>query len=362
MKLFIEASTLNKGFQGTYTFVLEIIKSFSTRFSKDIKLYVGVDSIDKNIIQLQNKFDLTIIKYNSKNKLIKINLEIPNILKKHKIFNAIFQYYIPFLNFNNCSYYPVIHDVLFLDFKKYFSVNYSIIRFLVFGISARLSKNILTVSNYSKRRIIKHFFVNKSKVIVVPNGVSRDIIDFNSSKKASINHIKKKFNISNYILYVSRFEKRKNHEFLIKNKFLFADKKLVFIGAKKNISTKLSNLIFSDSDIFHLEGVSQDDLNHFYNASTFFIYPSNAEGFGIPPLEAACLNVPVLCAQNTAMDDFKFFKSTMFKNNSESLKNALNNLSADPKKLNIIKTEIISKYSWDNSTSIIHKLINTNAK
>ena len=50
----------------------------------------------------------------------------------------------------------------------------------------------------------------------------------------------------------------------------------------------------------------------FFKWSEFFIYPSKAEGFGIPPLEAAALATPVLCSQKTAMQDYDFFSPYLF--------------------------------------------------
>jgi glycosyltransferase involved in cell wall biosynthesis len=37
------------------------------------------------------------------------------------------------------------------------------------------------------------------------------------------------------------------------------------------------------------------------------VYPSRAEGFGIPPLEAGALRVPVICSRSTAMESYGFF-------------------------------------------------------
>ena len=51
---------------------------------------------------------------------------------------------------------------------------------------------------------------------------------------------------------------------------------------------------------------SDEDLLAFYAAATLFIYPSKAEGFGIPPLEAAALKTPVICSNTSGMSDFSF--------------------------------------------------------
>jgi glycosyltransferase involved in cell wall biosynthesis len=63
---------------------------------------------------------------------------------------------------------------------------------------------------------------------------------------------------------------------------------------------------------YWIEQVEQADLNNFYLASRLFVYPSKAEGFGIPPLEAAGFHCPVLCSNATAMKDFDFFEPHIF--------------------------------------------------
>ena len=88
---------------------------------------------------------------------------------------------------------------------------------------------------------------------------------------------------------------RKNHH-LILNAFIEKELwkigySLVFIGSitheigLKNYISDLNNEI--NEHIHWIDQVSENQLLHFLNGAEFFIYPSKAEGFGIPPLEAA---------------------------------------------------------------------------
>ena len=47
------------------------------------------------------------------------------------------------------------------------------------------------------------------------------------------------------------------------------------------------------------------------------VYPSFAEGFGIPPLEAIASGIPTICSNQTAMMDFTFLKKFEFDPNNE---------------------------------------------
>lgn len=48
------------------------------------------------------------------------------------------------------------------------------------------------------------------------------------------------------------------------------------------------------TNIRHLGYVTDDERNVLYATCTAFIFPSRYEGFGLPPLEAACLGAPVI--------------------------------------------------------------------
>tara|TARA_Y200000002_G_C22515099_1_gene593025 strand:- start:362 stop:814 length:453 start_codon:yes stop_codon:yes gene_type:complete len=128
---------------------------------------------------------------------------------------------------------------------------------------------------------------------------------------------------------------------------------LLFIGNDtfKNsiLSKKISNESYLKKHIRWIPKVNYNELIHFYNAAEIFVYPSNAEGFGIPPLEAASLECPVLCSKTTAMADFKFFKPYFFNpGDKKKFEKLLISILSDKSKIDTkkIKSLIMKKYSW----------------
>lgn len=353
MKIFFEASVLNKEFQGTYTYVKEILIELSKK--NNLVIYLGVNS-SKNIpSEILNSEKFIILEYFFENKFFQLNLEIPYLLFSKGIKHAVFQYVSPFFKIPNCNYYPVIHDVLFLDYPKYFSRSYSNIRKILFRISAKLSKKVFTVSQYSKTKISKHFNLEKNKIVVTPNGIKNSYKQFKYDKKYSSDYIFQNYGLRNYALYVSRIEQRKNQGFLLKYKKLIPQINLVFIGSMTFNNPELEKKINKDSNVYWFNDIMENDLAHFYNAANLFIYPSLAEGFGIPPLEAAFFKVPVLCSNSTAMKDFEFFNKTLFNPVEDiSFKNAINHINNNTKYLDLIKNKVILKYDWKNTSEIIY--------
>jgi glycosyltransferase involved in cell wall biosynthesis len=66
--------------------------------------------------------------------------------------------------------------------------------------------------------------------------------------------------------------------------------------------TQLSDLGLGDRVRF-LEAVPTEDLVLLYNAAAVFVFPSLAEGFGLPPLEAMACGTPVVAANSAAMPE-----------------------------------------------------------
>jgi len=234
-------------------------------------------------------------------------------------------------------------------------------RDVFFRYSAQKSDIITTVSKYSKKSIIKHFKIREEKVYIIPNGLLEDfMVDYN--KYECKQYIKNKYGIDDdYILYVSRIEPRKNHDLLLQaylelelhNENIY----LVFIG-KSVIENKrflyiLNRLNDKQKKFVKLfDYVNLQDLIRFYCGASLFVYPSKAEGFGIPIIEALSLGVPTLCSNTTAMRELPLNADAFF--DPYSIEDLKKKISLHFKKgifsaedLNLIKRIIRRIYNWN---------------
>jgi glycosyltransferase involved in cell wall biosynthesis len=368
IKIFVDAHSFDTEFQGTQTFI-EGLYTALLRDHPELDIYFGAcykDRIQKAFpflepskILLYKKRRLSFLRY---------LIDIPRLIKKHSFDFVHCQYITP--STKGCKYIVTVHDVLFNDFPKEFSWLYRFKRNFLFKRSLQNATLKTTVSDYSRDRIAFHHKIPKDQIHIIPNGVTPP---FSLNKKNAQIVIKEKYAIENFILNVSRIEPRKNHLLLL-HEFLELELyrkniSLVFIGKRSIKTTALENKIASLTDeqkkYFHwIEQVSKEDLELFYQSCKLFVYPSKAEGFGIPPLEAAINEAPVLCSTATAMKNFYFFEPNMFdpENKIEfagKLKSCIVSPEVSPIVENIAQ-EVIDKYSWHKSARIFYQLIQSN--
>ncbi len=364
IKILVDAHVFDGLHQGSRTYLKGLYSDFKDERFEVFFAANDINNLKKEFPGFEEK---SFIKLNSKNKFIRLGIEFPRIIKKYGFDFAHFNYILPLFLNKKCKYINTLHDVLFLDFPHYFSWMYRVKNKLLFKNSARRSDILLTVSKYSKEKISAHFDIPKQKIDITPNAVNKifnDDIDKNKSKKI----VEEKFNLTKYILFVSRIEPRKNHLALV-NAFLNLELykrgyTLVFSGKKegnqKDLENRIELLKSKDSNAFlHIYNLSEKDVVHFYNAAEICVFPSYCEGFGIPPLESASLRTPTICSNQTAMSDFDFFQEKHFNPyQNDELERAIEaalNSEEEHRKLKIIAQKIKANYSWDISRKVLIK-------
>ena len=205
-----------------------------------------------------------------------------------------------------------LHDVFHLAFHNTLTLSQKIYAKVVIDAALRKSDKVITVSEFSKKEIIK--YTNKkyeSKIKIVHNGVDPILgNNGNTSKIDQINY--------DYFLAVGNIKPHKNFRraieayklFLLKNEKEQNIPHLVIIG-------KMDGLITADASAFdivekhpllrkyvHFLGKLSDcELKMAYKRALALIFPSIYEGFGFPPLEAMLENTPVIISNAACMPE-----------------------------------------------------------
>lgn len=313
INVFVDCHVFDGSFQGTTTYLKgmyqEMIKDKSVNYffaANDLKKVNSVFGEHENVHYL---------KYNSHNKFYRLLIDIPRLIKENNIDFAHFQYIVPPIK--NCKYINTIHDVLFLDYPNYFPLSYQVKNKWLFKWSAKRSEINLTVSEFSKQRIQKFFGIQD--ILITSNAV--DSIFYEPFDKEIVKQkVKEVYNLDKYWLYISRWEPRKNHDTLLKvfveNQY-YKEFSLVFIGDKSIVNDTYNAYYETLSEeikakILTLNKVDFQQLVMILRGADLSVYPTHAEGFGIPPLESIAAGIPTACSNTTAMQDFTFLNKNQF--------------------------------------------------
>ncbi len=234
---------------------------------------------------------------------------------------------------------------------------------LMYRNAARHSQYIVTISQFSKNRILEILKVDWRKILVVSCGVSEKFYQESSS---DWNSIKEKYKLpENYLLCLSTLEPRKNLRLLIESYSELVEQNriecdLVLAGRKGWKMDEMFNGISKTTvQRIHTTGYVEDqDLPTLYARAKLFVFPSIYEGFGIPPLEAMACGVPVLCSDIEVLQEVLDGHAEYFiSNDKESLKNSLVRC-LDKKHCFPSSEELIAysrKYSYASSAEMLIK-------
>lgn len=172
------------------------------------------------------------------------------------------------------------------------------------AISVFVSKQVLTISEASKKDIVRHYPFASKKITVTHLGYDADKFSKNIDQKL-VRQVKNKYHIvSDYILFVSTLKPSKNIEGLI-NAFSVVTKKhndisLVIAGKKgwlfDSIYKKVEELGLKDKVVF-TDYFPEEERPALMAGAKMYVLPSFWEGFGIEVLNAYSSGKPVVVSK-----------------------------------------------------------------
>jgi len=203
-----------------------------------------------------------------------------------------------------------VHDLAFLEHPEYAVPALAATLAKVVPEAIAAADVVCTVSHEVSRTLIKHFSTPPEKLTVIPNGVSpffRRITD--PIILAATRH---KFGLKHpLVLGVGTLEPRKNHIGLIKA-FYSAQKRkegpamLALAGGKGWLYEETQSLVEQlklQKKVRFLGRVTDLELIALYSMADVFAFPSFAEGFGVPPLEAMACGTPVIASNTSSLPE-----------------------------------------------------------
>ena len=205
-----------------------------------------------------------------------------------------------------------IHDLIPLIYPKYYPPGIrGRFKFLVQKVLVKRVGGIITVSETSKKDIVRFLGIPQEKIQVIYEA-PRKIFKKLETGDWKL-EIKKRYSLPNrFVLYVGDVNYSKNILGLAEA-CKMAKTPLVIVGkqaANENVNlSHPENQPFAeflekygkDPKVLRLGFVSDEDLVAIYNSATVYCQPSFYEGFGLPVLEAMACGIPVVAAKTQAL-------------------------------------------------------------
>lgn len=306
MKLLIDGRPVRSPMSGSAVFVVNLAREM-TKFG--IKPTIFLQSDNNKNQELKNLIDFDQI-ISNKNKTIE-NLLVEYGLNNKKLYShkesIVHETYFARMPIEAARKISTIHDVIPLDYPKWFTWRNSYFAKKNFFRQMSKSKHVVFSSKFTQKQALIHFG-GKVKSSVIQLAVSENIHKaFNSYRNEKF-LLPKFANLDPYILMVGNVEPRKNIPLVAEaikllNDRLNLDLKLVIAG-KKNFN---SNEILAKTsrnlgkDPICLGFVSEEEKINLYQNSACHVYASKYEGFGIPPVESLLIGTPTVIARNTSL-------------------------------------------------------------
>lgn len=265
-------------------------------------------------------------------------IDLRKYMRRHREFRCI----------NFCNTVPLfirpgittIHDIMYkVNPSHYTTLRNRISRnwhMFQYWYITRHEKCILTVSEFSKADIEKHYDKAIGKIQVIPNAWQH-VLAYRESTDW-----KEKYPFLNgkeYYFSLATLSKNKNGKWIIESAKHNPDS--IYAIAGKYYETESLNL---PENVYMLGFVSDEDSCALIRNCKAFIFPSLYEGFGLPPLEALALGARVITSEVTSLPEV-LGDSVYY----------ISPFNADIDIDSLLDTEIaasegvLKKYSWDNS-------------
>jgi len=368
MKILIDLTSLADNFSGIERYAAEMSREL-VEYSENDYVLVFKERIFEGFADLKDRANIKMEVLKRCGKLRFYQVRLCRFLNRYKADIYFFPAFpSPLFLKKKKKTVVTVHDLCCWDCPETMNVKSRL--YFRAGLKNEIKKSakILTVSEFSKGRIIEKFNIPENKIVVTYNGISDKFLNIKEdfAEDAALDF---KYGLPRkYILSLSTIEPRKNIALLLRAyckivKEGKTDADLVLAGRDgwKN-STLMDEIAEDVKSRIHFTGfIEEEHLPYIYNRAQLFVFPSKYEGFGIPPLEALACRTPVVSSDAASLpevlgDCVIYFKSNDLQDLIKSIDLSLN---AQKTINDEAVMERVRSYSWKVGAKKIIEVFNS---
>ncbi len=288
----------------------------------------------------------------------RLAVQLPLLRRRHGVDLLHMQYRLPLVAAGTCA--CTMHDILYETHPQYFT------RFFVWQSrltgrrSARRAAVLFAGSEFSLHEMVRLYGVDKERV-----GVTFSAVDFERFQPGAkgADEVRALGLVPGaYLLTVGRLEPRKNHLTLLRAYARLGDDAppLVIVGQRDfsygKVFEELERLQLG-SRVRLLENISDAALPALLRHARLFVYPSFAEGFGMPVAEAMASGVPVITSNTTSLPEVAGDGALLVDPTSvDELSQAMARMLADAplrERLVAAAARHVQRFDWQRSAAVL---------
>jgi len=178
---------------------------------------------------------------------------------------------------------------------------------LMLPLSVKRSAKTIAVSQDIKEWLLKQVRIDRSKVVVVHEGV--DFQKFYSAAAEVASRPQRR-----YVLFLSTLFRYKNADkairafALMKQRRSIPEHELLIVGRDPGgyldgLRKLVNELGLGEDTVRFLGAVPHKEVPELYRGADVFLYPSTVESFGLPPLEAMASGTPVIASNRCSVPE-----------------------------------------------------------
>ncbi len=211
----------------------------------------------------------------------------------------------------SCKSVVTIHDCIHLMFPQYLSSRFALAYARTsMAMAARRAARVMTVSESSKRDIMRFFDTDPEKISVIYNAYDERFGV--EPAEEDVLRVRERYQLHDeFVLYAGNVKPHKNLERLIDAFHIVRKRgldhlKLVLIGDEISKYAALRRAVHQHQlhkYVRFLGYLPEETLAVMYRLAGVFVFPSLYEGFGLPPLEAMASGTPVVTSNVSSLPE-----------------------------------------------------------